>query len=603
MSQPAVNITEIDGALGALPPGSRKPLAVVGVCSGGPVNTPAAFAGSGGAKAILATFLGGPAVEAAVKAIGKGATVLLCRTAASVEGAYLDAVEASDGTVSALGLSAFAGDSEVTIAADPEPNGSYSVQVIFPIGGTVGVSGIVYQVSIDGGQTWTIADGLGTATALALGQIGDVTLQFGAGDIENGDIVSFTTTAPVPASGGTLATALGDGSSVPTIDAATHPDDDYQAHLRFISGGTVGTSGITFVWSLDGGRTESPVTALGTATSFIFPGSGGVKVDFAAGTIVAGATIAFDCVAPQWNNTELAAALSKLKDTTQDWELCEIVGPISTTAHDVIEGKFVEMQAAGKDRAWIGHVRNPVSGELAANYATAIGDAWAPKATILGSVTAGATKTPSGVSGRTYRRPLAFDYAPLLAVVSEEIDVSNPTAPYALAVSIRDVNGNPDEWDESLNPGLGDRFVTARTHTTVQGVFINNPRILCPDGSDFEFIQHRRVMNLARFALRSFAVRRLSKPIYVSKKTGFILEEEAVEFETGASTAMRTMLGIPVAGQGGKASEASFKLSRTDNVLSNKTLTGNGKVIPLAYPKLIDLGISFANPALQVIAV
>jgi hypothetical protein len=187
--------------------------------------------------------------------------------------------------------------------------------------------------------------------------------------------------------------------------------------------------------------------------------------------------------------------------------------------------------------------------------------------------------------------------------VSEEIDVSNPTSPYALAVSIRDVNGNPDEWDESLNPGLGDRFVTARTHEEIKGVFINNPRILCPEGSDFEFIQHRRVMNVARFALRAFAKRRLSKPIYVSKKTGFILEEEAVEFETNATRAMRTALSIPSSGQGGKASDASFKLSRTDNILSNKTLTGDGKVIPLAYPKLIDLGISFANPALQVIAV
>src|SRR5690606_19024704 len=111
MSQPAVNLTELDGALGALPTGSRRPMACVGVATSGPLNTPGMFAGSAGAKAIAQIFGAGPTVEAAARALTFGIPVVFCRTGNSVPGSYVDEVEAEDGEVSALDLDGFAGAS------------------------------------------------------------------------------------------------------------------------------------------------------------------------------------------------------------------------------------------------------------------------------------------------------------------------------------------------------------------------------------------------------------------------------------------------------------------------------------------------------------
>jgi hypothetical protein len=40
------------------------------------------------------------------------------------------------------------------------------------------------------------------------------------------------------------------------------------------------------------------------------------------------------------------------------------------------------------------------------------------------------------------------------------------------------------------------------------------------------------------------------------------------------------------------------QVSRTDNILSTKTLTVNGFVIPLGYTKFIPVTFKFQNPAI-----
>jgi hypothetical protein len=128
-------------------------------------------------------------------------------------------------------------------------------------------------------------------------------------------------------------------------------------------------------------------------------------------------------------------------------------------------------------------------------------------------------------------------------------------------------------------------------------VYVNRPRIFSAAGSDFRLVPHRRVLNLGHAALRAYFLRRTSRPILVSAATGFILEEEALEIESGARAAMRAeLLAKP------KASAILFTLSRTDDLLTTQTLTGQGRVVPLAYPEFINLDLGFFNPALQVIA-
>lgn len=484
MSQPAVNQTELDGALGVLPPSSGQLLAVLGVCSSGAVDTPSTF---GRVAPLIAAFGVGPAVEAAARHIEvTGDPVVIVRTGQTTAGDY----------------------------------------------GTIDDSGVT-------------------------------------------------------------------GTSAITETSATEPLDDYEVAVRIVVGGTRGTPGITYQTSLDGGRNWSPVTALGTGTAIAIAGSG-VSFDLGAGTLVAGDTWSVRTSAPAPTAAELGTALDALKVSAVSWELAHIAAPIDATIFDTVETKFAGMFTAKKYRAWVGNVRMPNVGESEATYLASVSAAFAAKSTKVGELCAGACKLiSSAVSGRKYRRPVSFAVASLEAGVDQHINIADLNLGSIVGCSITDDDGNPDEHDESVNPGLDDaRFTVLRTWEGRQGVYVNRPRIFSAAGSDFDIMPKRRVMNAARAVTRSYLEERLNKPILVNAGTGFILESEALEIEAGG----RARLGA-ILGPAPKASGWTMVLARNDDILSTKTLTVTTRIVPLAYVEFIEETIAFENPALRVVAV
>jgi hypothetical protein len=488
MTQPKVTLVEQDGALGVLPSSAGALLAVIGVATAGALNTPSTY---GRAKDLIAAFSTagvnpGPAVEAAAHYIERyGRPVVFTRVAGSVAG-----------TMGVIDVTGMTGTSVATIAASPVPNDDADVWVKFPTGGTIGVTGIVYQVSLDGGVNY------------------------------------------------------------------------------------------------------GPKTALGTASNLTVPAIGTLQFNFAAGTIVANSILKARANAPTWNSADIGAGLDALTVWIGTWEILHVVGPLDATLFDALELKIQAMAALGKDHPWIGSFRMPSAAESEAAYKTAFDTAFATKSTTYGVVCSGAIDQISSVSGRKYRRPWAFTYAAREASVSHEVNTADVNLG-ALPGDIRDANGNVKHHDESANPGLDDsRSCVARTWDDFPGLFVNRPRLLSSDTSDFDILPKRRVMNEGKKALRAYLQRRLNKPIRVDKTTGFILEEDAAEIEAGANAVLRdTLLQKP------KASDAFFVLSRTDNVLSTKTLTGECRIVPLAYPEQVNVDpIAFFNPALQIAA-
>jgi hypothetical protein len=385
------------------------------------------------------------------------------------------------------------------------------------------------------------------------------------------------------------------GTSVITAGAAASIDDDYEVYVTFVTGGTIAAAGITYQYSLDGGRTLSAVQALGVATTITIPGVG-IAFSLAAGTVVAGASCSFRTTGPTFTAADLAPAILALKNYVGAFDVVEFAGAIDATIFDAIETGMATEPLLSKV-LWIGHFRIPTIGETEAAYKTAFDTAFSAKATTRGMVCAGACESVSAISARQYMRPVSFEVAGRIASESEEIDAAAIDEGQLIGVNIADVNGNPKYHDERLNPGLDDsRATTLRTFDGVQGVYINNPRILCAAGSDFEFAQHRRIMNLARGALIVYFQRRLSKPILVDRTSGNILEAEARDIEAGANALLDSvLLAVP------KASDVSVVLNRTNNILSTKTLLVQAFIVPLAYPKAIIIDLGFRNPVVQAV--
>lgn len=476
MTQPSVIITELDGALGVLPPSAGRLHAIIGPTTIGTPNVPATF---GRIRDVATNFGQGPAVESAAHYMGLyGRPVMFVKSEASVS-ATVDPVD-FDGT----------GTSVITTTGDPV--------------------------------------------------------------------------------------------------------DDLEVVVKVKTGGTVGTAGIKYIYSLDGGRTYSPEQSLGVALTALL-GASGITLNFAAGTLVAGDIASFNALAAASNAADLTAALEALKASQVLWEICQIVPAIDADIFDAVDLAFAGMANAGKYRAWIGNTRIPDVGETEAAYLTDLSTVFAAKTSKYGSLYAGGCKLTSSVSGFKYRRPVSFATAAREAFVSQEIDIADVNLGVLEGVAIRDANGNPDEHDESLNPGLDDaRFAVLRTWDGA-GVYVNRPRLFSPAGSDFQLMPHRRVMNLTHETLRTYFIGRLNRPVLVNSTTGFILESEALEIEAGAMALLRSVLLAKP-----KASGVQFALSRTDNLLSTRTLTGSARVIPLAYPETIELDVGFFNPALQV---
>jgi hypothetical protein len=271
-----------------------------------------------------------------------------------------------------------------------------------------------------------------------------------------------------------------------------------------------------------------------------------------------------------------------------------VVGDIGATDFDTIEAQMATITGLKKFKWWIGNTRMPNVGESEATYLSSLNTAFSAKATTVGALCAGSCLLTSAITGFSHQRPVSFDAASNEASVSQEVntaDVNLGPRP----VGLYDSNGNPLFHDETANPGLDDaRFYTLRTWSTRPGIYVNQPRIFSATGSDFKLVPHRRVMNLALTVTNEYFERALSRPIFVDKKTGFIKESEAKRLENGNNAALAAVLG-------GKASDWSTTVGRTDNLLAGAPMTGDVRVVPAAYPTAINLTVGFTNPATNLV--
>lgn len=390
------------------------------------------------------------------------------------------------------------------------------------------------------------------------------------------------------------------GTSIVTVDASVLPYDSYQVVVTIVTGGTIAAAGIQLTYSLDDGATTSQVQALGVDPFFVIADAN-IKLMFAAGTLVAGDVIRFSSFAGKPDTTTYGTAIDALGVSQIAWRVCSILGAVTPAAASLIDQKFKGLQSKHKPRYFCANTQLPdfIAGQSEAAYLTAMSTAFADFATTFGSICAGAVQLPSSVSGRLYKEPVNYAAAPFIASVDEDVDVADVNLGAIPGARLSDNNGNPIPGlhDESLYPGLDDaRFLTLRTWVGLAGVYVNRPRVMSAQGSDFYLVPHRLIMNIGEDALYQYLIRRVNQGVPVNKKTGYILESVALEIEAGGTAAMSSVLLAKP-----KASDCSFKLSRFDNILATKTLTGEARILPFGYVEEIKVTIGYVNPAMRVL--
>lgn len=387
----------------------------------------------------------------------------------------------------------------------------------------------------------------------------------------------------------------GTGTSVATQTGV--PIDDFAVLVKIVAGGTRGVDGITYTESLDGGVTVSAVKALGLATSITIPNSG-VIVSLAAGTLVAGDTIAVPTTGPRMSTADVSTALEALRLSALPWEMVMVLGHDATaTTVTILDTWLSTREAEGRFRGFLCNARPRSTGETEAAYLTAMTTAFGASASIRGCVGADGGDLPSALAGRAIvqKRPTALALGARLMGINYGVDAAyvsdGPVAGFALA----DARGNPNHHDEYLYPGLdAQRLVTLRTFDRKAGTFITNANTIASSGSDYVWAQHIRTMNRACEIAYDVLTGQLSRGVGSNPKHGptgqvYIAEEDAQRIEALVNQSLNELRG--------QVTDLRYVLSRTDDIGANGpvTLTGQVLVDSLAYVKEFATNASFTR--------
>ena len=473
-----VEITIADGAAGTIVVPSSKLQVVIGTCSSGTAN---AVVATRNPRTLQSTFGYGPLPEAAAMTIAAGGAVLAIRAATNTAGAVA--------TGSPLAISDATTATPIVITCAPHGLTSGAVVTIASVGGNTAANG-TFVITVLSATTFSLNNSVG------------------AGAYTSGGTATYA---------GTMQS--GTGTSVVTFTGAAY--DDLYPLITVTKAGTIGTTGIQFTVSLDGGRTTGPSIPLGTSITYVIPQTN-VTVNFSAGTLVLADTARCYTTAPTTNTAGILAALTALADsqygvtgfgsmhivyTCSGADATTIQGYLNTLATGFLYTRaIVNVRDGLRPVAWGG------AGETNAVWAASILADFSAVDAKRVCAAAGhynmASQYPNPAAGLPrYRRNLGW------AQAAREVQIppqrhSGRVKDGALATVIIDPINDPadgflyhDERTDGpsldyLRGGAG-RFSSGCTRIGKPGLFIANPLLLSPLGSDFKFMPLGKVMDIA----------------------------------------------------------------------------------------------------------
>lgn len=415
-------------------------------------------------------------------------------------------------------------------------------------------------------------------------------------DESGNQAVAIRPTTTNAAAYGTIAytgsgTVGGGGFIVGTATAV----DDFDFVVKFITGGTTGSTGITFQYSYDGGDNFSATVALATGLVVTIADQNGHTLGSftltTAKTVVTGDSFVCSVTGPTMADGDLAASLEALRLFKGPWECVAIHGLVADSTNvGSVDTWLAARELEGKFRFFLMHTA--LKGTTAeATYLTNMTTAYENVSSDRGGICADGGFVTQAIRGTAQRRSSLIPTLARIMGESFEVMASRVSDGPLAATQIDDANDNPVFHDEALYPGLDDLHLTAlRSINGKPGAFVNLPRVISVDGSDYVFIPHIRMMNQGCEAAWAVLSNLLSAGVLRDKTTGFILESEAQRIEALVNGALDLVYA-------GKISGWSFALSRTDNISANSgaTLSGTLSIEAPAYITEFDVNTRFVK--------
>jgi Protein of unknown function (DUF2586) len=411
-------------------------------------------------------------------------------------------------------------------------------------------------------------------------------------------IVAVRVTPGTPGAYGTVTNA-GNGTAVPVAKAATTPSDSFDILITFVTGGALGTTGITYTYSFNGGP-PSAVQALGTALEIAIPNTGAAfTLGTAPQTILANQTLACSTTRPKLTTADLTGAngaFEALRVTSSPFEAVLVDGDADAAMVTAADTWVKTMNLAGKYPIVILTARPMTAVETEAAYKTALQGIFSASTSLDVVVCADEADLTSAIRGITQPRPVGLFVATRAMSVDRGVEPAYVALGPLPGARLADARGNPKNHDEAKYPGLDDlRLTTLRSFEGLAGAFITNTRMLSPVGSDYVFLPHARVMNRAAEIAYQVLTQQLSVAVAKNPKPGpngerYIDETVAQRIEGLVNVAIQRELA-------GQVSDIRFSMLRTDDISSNQGAVISCKLesVALAYAKQFNVTASYVK--------
>ncbi len=401
--------------------------------------------------------------------------------------------------------------------------------------------------------------------------------------VGGGPLVCMRITAAGVGAASVVAKA-GTGGSVGTVTGT--PTDDNDPIVRIATGALLPTNGLgAYQLSLDNGKTYGAVTSVPT-TGAIVVGTTGTTLTLSAATLVAGDTYGWHDTAPAFTNAELATAMDALIADTNVWFMVHVVGVPADAAATAAMFATLDSKLQGAATTYARWAFGMLqSADIADSALITMGTALASTRVALG---AGFVSLTSAITGNQYKRPVVWSAAARATAVQANEDIGRFASGNILGVTglFR---------DEYKTQGLDvQRFITARSFYGQPGFYLTRGVLFAPNGSDYQFIANRRVVDIGSAVGRINLLQVVNETVRVNRTTGYILEKDARNIENSLESAERAALTQP-----GLVSDITVTVDRTTSILTTGQVKATLRILPTAYARYITFDIGLTNPALQ----
>lgn len=382
--------------------------------------------------------------------------------------------------------------------------------------------------------------------------------------------------------------------------ATTAPKAAFELKVTIVVGGALAAT--TFTYSFDDGKTTSPVLAAGAS---ILLGASGVTLEFEAGAsaaYVAGALYTSVVAPAHYTVGDLATAFVQTDASLLDWDYFVFAGEADTAANaaTIFATISAKMDALINSDAYFRAIMGAGLGTAAAALT-----AWAA---IVGSrvavVFGGARVSPVfPTTGRGLPVLPALNFAAMRAAGNV---MSTDLAQTFGAASVGPLSGASDllHNEFTANAGLDAKKVgTQRTYSNLAGVFMTNVWLKSPDGSDFQYWQHGRMMDEACKAVSKKHTQLISSSVITKADgTGSLTEASALAIEAFVQRELDVVIGSAlrlvgpnaIDGTTGHVSDIKYQVDRTNNVLSTNELIATVAIVPRGYLKTLTATLSYS---------